>query len=75
MNLRFSLIFTFSSVLFANMGECINIVNSNSSPVIGILTQNIYGKLESFYPDYKTVIVASYVKFIEGAGARVVPIW
>lgn len=41
----------------------------NNRPIIGILAQ------EKFSDGSKSYIAASYVKFIEGAGARVIPIW
>ena len=50
--------------------------DNNEEPVIGILTQT----LEDFMHDderfdgYKSYIMASYVKFMESSGARVVPI-
>ncbi|XP_076762197.1 gamma-glutamyl hydrolase-like [Xylocopa sonorina] len=49
----------------------------NNRPIIGILTQEISASLKKqVYPEiYDSYIAASYVKFIEGAGARVVPIW
>lgn len=49
----------------------------NQRPIIGILTQQLSHHLKQVYPDlkYKSYIAASYVKFIESAGARVVPIW
>ncbi|KAL0107080.1 hypothetical protein PUN28_015548 [Cardiocondyla obscurior] len=48
----------------------------NDRPIIGILTQEIDYKLNEQYPDqYHSYIAASYVKFVEGAGARPVPIW
>lgn len=45
-------------------------------PVIGILSQETYS-VEQYFPneDYDSFIAASYVKFIESAGAKVVPIW
>eukprot|EP00794_Sanderia_malayensis_P000531 gene531-1184_t len=46
-------------------------------PIIGILAQKITDKLlHKFYPltKHRSYIAASYVKFIEAAGARVVPI-
>jgi len=43
-------------------------VCENNSPIIGILTQPSTG-------GHKSYIAASYVKFIESAGARVVPIF
>ncbi|CAL7945516.1 unnamed protein product [Xylocopa violacea] len=49
----------------------------NNRPIIGILTQetSIYLKKKLLPEKYSSYIAASYVKFIEGAGARVVPIW
>lgn len=45
-------------------------------PVIGILTQEISYSLNNKYPNqYDSYIAASYVKFVEGAGALAVPIW
>lgn len=40
-------------------------------PIIGILAQNTDGYVQTFGPTY---IVASYIKYIESAGGRVVPI-
>jgi hypothetical protein len=48
----------------------------NNEPIVGILSQEISYSLNQKYPDqYKSYIAASYVKFVESAGARVVPIW
>lgn len=45
-------------------------------PVIGVLVQEITKVFELLYPNkYETFIAASYVKWIEAGGARVVPIW
>lgn len=45
-------------------------------PVIGILTQEISKVFELMYPkQFDSFITASYVKWIESGGARVVPIW
>lgn len=45
-------------------------------PVIGILSQETYS-VQQYFPDedYDSFIAASYVKFVESAGAKVVPIW
>ncbi|OQR71828.1 gamma-glutamyl hydrolase A-like [Tropilaelaps mercedesae] len=43
----------------------------NPRPVIGILAQDYYGPVEN----KTSFIAASYVKWIEGAGARVLPIF
>ncbi|XP_077263474.1 gamma-glutamyl hydrolase A-like [Temnothorax americanus] len=49
---------------------------SNNRPIVGILTQEIDYKLNEKFPNqYHSYIAASYVKFVEGAGARPVPIW
>lgn len=48
----------------------------NDAPIIGILSQEISYHLNSKWPgEFKSYIAASYVKFIEGGGGRVVPIW
>lgn len=48
----------------------------NDRPIIGILSQEISYHLDSKWPgEFKSFIAASYVKFLEGGGARVVPIW
>ncbi|XP_035914391.1 gamma-glutamyl hydrolase A-like isoform X1 [Anopheles stephensi] len=49
----------------------------NDQPVIGILSQELSYSMTQNYGDegYDSYIAASYVKFVEGAGARVVPIW
>lgn len=45
-------------------------------PIIGVLAQEISYALEQKYPgQYKSFIAASYVKFVEGGGARVIPIF
>lgn len=48
----------------------------NERPIIGILAQEISYHLNTKWPGvYKSYIAASYVKWIESAGARPVPIW
>ncbi|XP_017783519.1 PREDICTED: gamma-glutamyl hydrolase A-like [Nicrophorus vespilloides] len=51
-------------------------VSATTMPVIGILSQEAKS-LQKYFPDvqYHSYIAASYVKYIESAGARVVPIW
>ncbi|KAJ3611627.1 hypothetical protein NHX12_021642 [Muraenolepis orangiensis] len=51
-------------------------LSRNDAPVIGILAQGVYpGVLPQQTPSNLTsFIVASYVKFLESAGARVVPV-
>lgn len=46
----------------------------NNRPIVGILSQEI-PSTSTAPKQYKSFISASYVKFLEGAGARVVPIW
>ncbi|XP_050797462.1 gamma-glutamyl hydrolase-like [Gopherus flavomarginatus] len=49
-----------------------NLRNSNERPIIGILAQKTRSK--TFRKYGRSYIAASYVKFVESAGARVVPI-
>ncbi|XP_020816912.1 gamma-glutamyl hydrolase A-like [Drosophila serrata] len=48
-----------------------------SSPIIGVLTQEVYtdGLISRYFDNKTSYIAASYVKYLEGAGARVLPIW
>ncbi|KAJ1528079.1 hypothetical protein ONE63_007996 [Megalurothrips usitatus] len=43
-------------------------------PVIGILCLELSPTVKKFYGDHDSYIAASYVKFVEGAGARVAPV-
>lgn len=58
-----------ASALLASLAAC---VSANDRPIIGILAQDV-----SVTPSQnnQTYISASYVKFVEQAGARVVPIF
>lgn len=52
------------------------ITQYNDRPIVGILSQEL--PLNGIPPEwkkYKSFIPASYVKYMESAGARVVPIW
>ncbi|XP_030409026.1 gamma-glutamyl hydrolase-like [Gopherus evgoodei] len=49
-----------------------NLRNSNERPIIGILAQKT--RFKTFRKYGRSYIAASYVKFVESAGARVVPI-
>jgi gamma-glutamyl hydrolase len=60
--------FTLAVVLIC----CVNAAQTNNRPVIGVLAQPLSENQVS--EDRNSYIAASYVKFIEGAGARVVPI-
>jgi len=46
----------------------------NDKPIIGVLAQELTSGMKEVLPQYKSYIGASYVKFIESGGARVVPI-
>jgi hypothetical protein len=50
-----------------------NAAKTNNRPVIGVLTQAGLDE-DTFVPANGSYIAASYVKFVEGGGARVVPI-
>lgn len=52
------------------------ITEENDTPIIGVLSQETY-IVSSIFKNikYDSYIAASYVKFLESAGARVVPIW
>ncbi|XP_048514999.1 uncharacterized protein LOC105689661 [Athalia rosae] len=74
----------FSSLSNANSSSIVNLQPDTPSdkplttdrPIIGILAQEISYYLNRSYPNqYDSFIAASYVKFVEGAGALVVPIW
>lgn len=44
-------------------------------PVIGIMSQELSQTFEKMYaPEFDSYIAASYVKFLESSGSRVVPI-
>jgi len=51
-------------------------VDGTVAPIIGILSQEVYpDTLIAKEYNATSYIAASYVKFVEGAGGRVVPIW
>lgn len=48
----------------------------NNAPIIGVLAQEMSRHLNTKWPGiYTSYIAASYIKFVEGGGARAVPIW
>lgn len=51
------------------------VVTSTERPIIGILSQETYIVAKYFDEKHDSFIAASYVKFLESAGARVIPIW
>ncbi|XP_049818768.1 gamma-glutamyl hydrolase-like isoform X3 [Aethina tumida] len=51
-------------------------INKNDTPIIGILSQETYSVRKYLEDDaVSSFIAASYVKYVESAGGRVVPIW
>jgi hypothetical protein len=65
----------FSSDLFGNLFSVyFDPEPTNERPIIGVLAQEISYSLVDFFPNSSSYISASYVKFLEAAGARVVPV-
>lgn len=61
---------TFILTIVAKLSLC------NDGPVIGVLTQEMYSSsLQRIAPLKKSYIAASYVKSIESAGGRVIPVF
>ena len=51
-------------------------IDTNEQPVIGIVSQTLDftpDKDDHRFDDYKSYIMAAYVRFVQGAGARVIP--
>ncbi|XP_071184536.1 gamma-glutamyl hydrolase-like [Salvelinus alpinus] len=63
---NFALMFCFA---FSTLSSC-TALKRNDEPIIGVLAQEVY----SPRPQNASYIAASYVKFLESAGARVVPV-
>ena len=62
-------------VIKSNISEEHESPELNYRPIIGILAQELSRSLEEWYGDnYTSYIGAAYVKYIEAAGARVVPV-
>lgn len=56
--------------------QCKQIEAKTDTPIIGVLAQEIVWPKNKHWQDiYESYIAASYVKFVEGGGARPVPIW
>eukprot|EP00092_Neocalanus_flemingeri_P016060 GFUD01017384.1.p1 GENE.GFUD01017384.1~~GFUD01017384.1.p1 ORF type:complete len:323 (+),score=84.53 GFUD01017384.1:84-1052(+) len=54
-----------------------SVAEVNNRPIIGIISQTIHPELDALLPpghNYTTYIASSYVKWVEAAGARAVPI-
>jgi gamma-glutamyl hydrolase len=68
--------FTSAKAIVKKTDDLLDAVPINNDPMIGVLSQEISYYLDGKYPgQYNSYIAASYVKFVEGGGARVVPIW
>lgn len=75
------------AVLFSvwwSTSECKSVVKraevvelfENNEPIIGVLSLEVSPAIKRNFPgDQESYIAASYIKFVEGAGARAVPIW
>ncbi|SPP87021.1 gamma-glutamyl hydrolase [Drosophila guanche] len=59
------------------LGSLLLAASADSSPIIGVLTQEVFsnGLISQHFENKTSYIAASYVKYLESAGARVVPIW
>lgn len=73
--MKFNLILTIALTVVWNINYGVLGDQLNERPIIGILTQEITKTLNNSFPGHKQFISASYVKFLEGGGARVVPVW
>lgn len=75
--LLFAVLISFSVHVLWNNVEAATSLEQNYTPIIGILTQEVSKLIYREYPDkeYHSYVAASYVKFVESAGGRVVPIW
>uniref|UniRef100_U5EYI6 folate gamma-glutamyl hydrolase n=1 Tax=Corethrella appendiculata TaxID=1370023 RepID=U5EYI6_9DIPT len=78
------IILIYLSTLITGMIQCKLIIDKridsetqlNNEVVVGVLSQETSYSLEQKYPgQFESYIAASYVKYCEGGGARVVPIW
>lgn len=50
--------------------------DKTDAPIIGVLAQEISWRFNLMWPGvYESYIAASYIKFVEGGGARAVPLW
>jgi hypothetical protein len=65
-----------AKIIVEKTDNLLNAVEINEEPIIGVLSQEVSYYLDGKYPgQFKSYIAASYVKFVEAGGARVVPIW
>jgi len=71
-------VFAAQNQLFNTLRQYSNGIDTNEQPVIGILSQPLDSDFDgdSRFDGYDSYLMAAYVKFVEAAGARVVPlIW
>lgn len=62
--------------IITKQSDLLDAVPINNDPMIGVLSLEQSYYLDGKFPGaYASYIAASYVKFVEGGGARVVPIW
>lgn len=52
-----------------------DIIYKTDRPVVGVLVQDMDPAIDEQWPGHTGYIPGSYVKFVEGGGARAVPIW
>lgn len=61
---------------YAKNGDHFSSPQVNHDPIIGIMAIDMSYYIQSKYTEqYYSFIAASYVKFVEGGGVRVVPVW
>lgn len=68
--------FVSSKVLLEKSADFFDRLPLNDDPMIGVLSLEQSYYLDGKYPgQFESYIAASYVKFVEGGGSRVVPVW
>lgn len=67
-HIYFACVFLFVDTVFS--GHVGTQIKTNDRPIIGVLSQDVFHP----QPHRNSLIAASYVKFLESAGARVVPL-
>ncbi|XP_031637535.1 gamma-glutamyl hydrolase-like [Contarinia nasturtii] len=60
---------------YIDIVESSDLMYKTDRPIIGVITLEIRGRPAMLWPSYDSYIAASYIKFVEGGGARAVPIW
>ncbi|CAG9819326.1 unnamed protein product [Phaedon cochleariae] len=64
------------ALVILSLFSLIRLDDASETPIIGILSQEMY-LVAKYFPEgvYDSFITASYVKYLESAGARVIPVW